>query len=140
MPQLCWNATARGEYWIDVSLGGHAVQVLVDTGLIDGKGRVGFSIEESLYDAIKRAKGFQKHQQHARLTADGRISMAQSGSLDAQLICPLTRSPVGPVVHVYVYRGVPGVPNRVGAAFFYLLKGCRVIWDFDQRQWCIEYP
>ena len=44
MPQVRWNANVRGEYWIDVCLGGHPLQVLVDTGMIDAKGQVGFSI------------------------------------------------------------------------------------------------
>jgi hypothetical protein len=94
----------------------------------------------SLYDTIKRAGGFINHQMHTRLTADGQISLTESGSLDAQLICPQTGNLVGPIVHVYVFRGVPGVPNRAGLAFFHLLKGCKVVWDLDPRLWCIEYP
>jgi hypothetical protein len=54
MRQVSWSATAHGEYWIDVSLGGRPVQTLIDTGLIDPRGHVGFSIEESLYDSIKQ--------------------------------------------------------------------------------------
>jgi len=141
MPQACWKASPRGEYWIDVSLGGHALEVLVDSGLIDARGQVGFSIDESLYDQIKSAGGFGKHQTHMRLTADGQISLTESGSLNAQLICPKTRRAVGPVAPVYVFRGVFGVPNRVGLAFFFdCLKGCRVLWNIDRRTWCVKYP
>ena len=140
MPQACWNATSRGEYWIYVSLGGQPIEVLIDTGLIDAKGEVGFSIEPGLYDNIKKAGGFRGHQRHARLTADGKITITESGSLDAQLICPQTQNPDGPIVHVFVFRGVAGVPDRVGMAFFHLLKGCKVLWDLDQRSWCVEYP
>jgi hypothetical protein len=140
MPQAPWNATPRGEYWIDVSLGGRPLEVLVDTGLIDAKGQVGFSIELALYDSIKNAGGFAHHQMHARLTADGQITLTESGSLHAQLICPQTQNPVGPIVHVFVFRGAAGVPDRVGLAFFHLLKGCKVLWDLDQRSWCVEYP
>ena len=140
MPQVCWSATLRGEYWIDVNLGGRPLKVLIDSGLIDARGQVGFSVDETLYDSIDQAGGFQQHQIHTRLTADGHVSLTESGSLDAQLICPQTRSLVGPLVHVHVFRGVPGVPSRAGLAFFHLLKNCKVLWDLDQRLWCIEYP
>jgi hypothetical protein len=114
--------------------------VLIDSGLIDARGQVGFSVDEALYDIIKQAGGFTNHQLHARLTADGQISLLESGSLDAQRMCPQTQSPVGPIVHVSVFRGAAGVPNRVGVVFFHLLTGCKVFWDLDQRDWCIEYP
>ena len=140
MPQANWNANARGEYWIDVRLGGHALPVLIDTGMIDAKGQVGFSIDEVLYDAIKKAGGFTSHQMHARLTANGQITVTESGSLDAQMIDPQSQNAVGPIVHVYMYRGAAGVPNRVGVAFFHLLKGCKVLWNLDQRVWGVEYP
>jgi hypothetical protein len=140
MPQVSWSANARGEYWLDVSLAGRQLQVLIDSGLIDSRGQVGFSIDEALHDSLKQAGGFRSHQLHARLTADGQVSLTESGDLDAQLVCPLTRVPVGPVVHVAVFRGVSGVPNRAGLAFFHRLKGCKVTWDLDRRLWCIEYP
>ena len=140
MPQVGWSANSRGEYWLDVDLGGLPITVLVDSGLIDSNGQVGFSIVPSLYDQIKRSGGFQHHQTHSRLTADGTISHTESGSLDARLLCPLTRATVGPAVTCYVFRGAAGVPDRVGIAFFHLLKGCKVQWDLDRRIWCIEYP
>jgi hypothetical protein len=64
----------------------------------------------------------------------------ECGSLDAQLFCPKTRKPVGPIVHLFTFRGVPGVPSRVGVAFFHRLKSCKVLWNLDQRNWNIEYP
>src|SRR5262249_21670481 len=67
MPHVRWSANPRGEYWIDVYLGGRPLQVLIDSGLIDGRGQVGFSIDEALYDNIKQAGGFANHQMHARL-------------------------------------------------------------------------
>jgi len=140
MPQACWSASPRGEYWIDVNLGGRPLQVLIDSGLIDARGQVGFSIASSLYDKIKQSGGFGNHQMHTRLTADGQISHTESGSLDARLICPQPHSLIGPVVTTYVFRGAPGVPDRAGMAFFHLLKGCKVEWDLDQRLWCISYP
>src|SRR5437868_552154 len=113
MPSISWKASSRGEYWIDVELGGHPLEVLIDTGLIDGRGQVGFSVEESLYDGIKQAGGFQNHQMHTRLMANGQIAITESGCLDAQMVNPQTPGVVvGPKVRVYVFRGVPGVPNR----------------------------
>lgn len=140
MPQVCWSASARREFWIVVDLGGQPIQMLIDSGLIDARGQVGFSIGPLLYDQIKQSGGFRSHQIHTRLTADGQISSTESGSLDATLICPQTRSRVGPAVTCFVFRGASGVPDRVGMAFFHLLKGCKVNWDLDRRLWCIEYP
>jgi hypothetical protein len=140
MPDVSWTADPSGAYWIDVQLAGRPFNVLIDTGLIDRLGEVGFSIEASDYDAIKKAGGFRKHQIHSRMMADGTLLITESGSLDAQLICPQTLNLVGPVAHVYVYRGAPGVPDRVGLAFFHQLKGCKVLWDLDQRTWRIDYP
>ncbi len=45
MPQVCWTATAGGEYWLDVDLAGSPFRVLIDTGLLDARGQIGFSIE-----------------------------------------------------------------------------------------------
>jgi hypothetical protein len=134
MPQVCWPANARGEYWIDVDLGGRPIQVLIDTGLIDARGQVGFSVTAALYDQIKQSGGFRQDQMHARLTAGGQVSNTESGSLDARLISPQSGIPVGPTVNVYVFRGAQGVPDRVGMAFFHLLKGCKNLWDVDQRR------
>lgn len=140
MPSAGWNANARGEYWLDVSLAGHRLEVLIDTGLIDARGQVGLSLEPTWYDRIKQGGGFQAHQTHSRMTADGQITLTESGSLDAQLISPQTRQPVGPVVYVWVLRGSTGVPDRVGLSFFHLLASCRVMWELDQRLWTVEYP
>jgi len=140
MPAVRWTANAPGEYWIDVNLGGRILKVLIDTGLVDARGQVGFSVHESLYDQIKQAGGFTSHQMHSRLTAAGLISLTESGSLASQLVSPGTGTAVGPLVHAYVFRGAPGVPDRVGMAFFHLLRGCKVIWELDRRLWCIEYP
>jgi hypothetical protein len=140
MSRVCWNANSHGEYWIDVNLGVHSLQVLIDSGLIDRRGQVGFSIDESVYDQIKQAGGFQNHQLHSCLSANGQISLTESGGLKAQMVDPSTGNPVGPIVPISVFRGAPGVPNRVGLAFFHLLKGCRVLWELSKRSWCIEYP
>jgi hypothetical protein len=140
MPRASWTANHRNEYWIDVLLGGSAMEFLIDTGLIDSHGVVGFSIDAAEYDRVKNAGGFSDHQKHIRLMANGQIGQTESGALKAQLISPQSKSMIGPVVDVYVYRGAPGVPDRVGLAFFHLLKGCAVVWDLDQRLWQIDCP
>jgi hypothetical protein len=140
MPHVTWSANPAGEYWIDVLLGGQPFEVLIDTGLIDAAGVIGFSIDASAYDSIKKAGGFSDIQFNPRMTADGNIGLAECGSLDAQLFNPQTQTVVGPIANVYAYRGAPGVPDRVGIAFFHQLKGCKVLWDLDQRTWRIDYP
>jgi hypothetical protein len=64
----------------------------------------------------------------------------ESGETNAQLIDPITRQPVGNPVVTWVLRGTKGVISRVGVVFFHHLTGCRVDWDLDTRNWCIEYP
>ena len=140
MPFVSWKANARGEYWIDVVLEGQPVQVLIDSGLVDARGQVGFSIDLSLYDSFRKAGRLRKPKLHTRLTADGNLAITESGILDAQLFCPQTQRPVGPMVRIRAYRGASGVPDRVGLAFFHQLKGCKVLWDLDQRTWRIDYP
>lgn len=140
MPFASWNANARGEYWIDVALAGQRLQVLVDTGLLDVRGQVGFSIDASEYDAFKKAGHFRRHQLHTRMMADGGLGVTESGLLDAQIYCPQLKQSVGPIVPIRVYRGALGVPDRVGLAFFHKLKGCSVHWELDQRSWRIDYP
>ncbi len=140
MPNASWNANPGGEYWIDVRLGSRSLPVLVDTGLIDVRGEVGFSVDHALYDAIKITGEFVSFQRHGRMSADGTVRVTESGALDVQLFSPQTKIPVGPVVHLFVMRGSPGVPDRVGLAFFHLLKGCKILWDLDQRLWQVECP
>jgi hypothetical protein len=43
-------------------------------------------------------------------------------------------------VQVYASRGIAGVPSRVGAVFFHHLRGCRIHWDLNNCEWCVEYP
>jgi hypothetical protein len=127
MPQACWQAAADGPYWIDIALESQDFRLLIDLGLIDAHNRVGFSIDPTLYDHLNQSGQFVGHLLHSRLDANGRISLTESGSLDAQLIHPVSRQRIGPVVHLHVFRGASGVPNRVGLAFFHNLVGCKVL-------------
>jgi hypothetical protein len=108
-----------------VLLGGRPFETLIDSGLIDAAGVIGFSIDALAYDSMKKAGVFSDIQFNPRMTADGKISLRECGSLDARLFNPQTQTAIGPVAHVYVYPGIPGVPDRVGLAFFHQLKGCK---------------
>lgn len=140
MAQVSWKGTADGRYQIDVALGGLEVPLMIDLGLIDPGDQVGFSIEPGLYDQLKQAGAFGLLRTYSRIDASGQISQTESGLVSSQLICPTTRQRVGPRVQLYVLRGKPGVPDRVGVVFFHRLAGCRVLWDLDTRTWCIDYP
>jgi hypothetical protein len=140
MPQAQWQSAADGRYWIDVALSGRNLQVMIDLGLVDPFHRVAFEIDPALYDAMRRAGDFSRFEQRSRRDASGRLSPFETGRVMAQLVCPLTRQRIGPAVTVFVARGVPGVPNRVGVAFFHRLTGCHVNWDLDQQTWVIDCP
>jgi hypothetical protein len=140
MPRVSWQARSDGLYWIDIALGSRHFSLMIDTGLVDPKHQVGFSIEPGLYDLLKKAGQFSGFAVHSQVDASGRVSRVRSGLLNAQLISPITHLPFGPAVRAYVARGSPGVPSRVGVVFFHLLKGCQVNWNLDQRVWSIDYP
>ncbi len=140
MPIATWTAGTGGLYWIDVFLGDRELSVMVDLGLVDPKGRVGFSVDAPLYDTLKRAGVFSQFLMHSRLDASGHIALTESGETAAQLIDPAPRQRVGPALRMHVFRGSPNVPNRVGVAFFHELSGCVVRWTLDQKLWQIEYP
>lgn len=68
------------------------------------------------------------------------MSLTATGRIAVQLIDPASRNPVGPIADVYASRCPRGVPSRVGVVFFHLLIDCSTLWDFNARQWCIDYP
>jgi hypothetical protein len=140
MDQACWSAAPNHRYWIDVILGNRRFQVMIDLGLVDPRGRVGFEIDPVAYGQLKRSGQFFALDRRMKRDASGRYSRCESGLADARVICPVRHVPVGPAVQLHVSCGAPSVPNRVGIVFFHCLRGCRVIWNLDQRIWCIEYP
>ncbi|HZU34862.1 MAG TPA: hypothetical protein VFA18_03075 [Gemmataceae bacterium] len=140
MAQVCWQGTLAGRYHIDVALGGFRTPLMIDLGLVDSAQQVGFSIQPALYDKLKQAGALGLLQTFSRMDASGQISQTESGLVSAQLLDPATGRPVGPAVQLYVLRGNPGVPDRVGVVFFHRLPGCRVLWALGTRTWCIEYP
>lgn len=140
MSSACWTTAADGRYWIDIELGGRDVSLMLDTGIVDPLGQVGFEVDSGLYDALKRGKRLSNFAGRSRRDSSGRYVPSEIGWCDARLIDPGSRRRVGPVVRLAVYRGVVGVPSRVGLLFFHHLTGCRVVWDLDARLWCVEYP
>jgi hypothetical protein len=136
----CWPAARDGRYWIDVALGNLELPLVVDTGLSDTRHWLGFQVDPAIYDQLKRTGQFVHIDHRTWRDASGRSTRTEAGLTSAQLIDPVSRRRVGPVVRVYVNRGAPKVPNRVGLAFFHRLHGCRVLWELDSRTWCVEYP
>lgn len=126
MPQSSWAADSEGLHWVEIAIGDRELPTLVDLGLADRRGQVGISIEPVLYDHFKQSGFFARHLVHARLDASGRVSITESGEILSRIIEPVSRTPVGPAVRLFAFRGTQGVPNRIGVAFFHHLAGCKV--------------
>jgi hypothetical protein len=140
MTRVCWSPAANGRYRIDVRLGRLDLLLMLDTGLVDAQDRVGFEINPALYDQLKLAGTLTAFRQRKRFDASGGTVVSEAARVTAQLLDPGPKTPVGPAVQVDVMRGAPGVPSRVGVAFFHRLTACRADWDFDNRLWCVECP
>ncbi len=140
MAELSWQAAADGRYWIDVAIGGRPVRVMIDLGLVDPSGRVGFELEPAFYDDLKRSGLLSKFQFRFRRNANGEITRSESGLAVAQLVNPNTMQVIGPALDLHVCRGAPGIPSRVGVVFFHRLTSSTVHWDLGTRSWCIHYP
>lgn len=113
---------------------------MIDTGLVDPRGRVGFEIEPALFDTLRRAGELTLLRRRQRNDASGKSYVNEAGQLEAQVLDPMSRSPIGPRIQIDVKRGTAGVPSRVGTAFFHKFVDCRVVWDLDDRLWSVESP
>jgi hypothetical protein len=140
MPRVGWPMAPNGRYRIDIRIGSLDLLLMLDTGLVDPQHRVGFEIDPTLYDRLKRAGELTLFRRRKRQDAGGIWFESEVGRAVAQLLDPTNHSPVGPSVQLDVMRGTPGVPSRVGVEFFHRLAGCRVVWELDTRTWCVEYP
>lgn len=140
MNRACWHAARDSRYVIDVALGGFATPLMLDTGIVDSWNRVGAEIEPVFFDRLKQAGLASGIQERWRTDASGRRSKQEIGEVTAQLIDPVTRARIGPLVRMDVMRNPAKVPSRVGVLFFHRLTGCRVDWDLDNKVWCVEYP
>lgn len=137
---LTWLATARGDYVIDVVIGGLAVAAMVDSGLVDPAQLVGFELTPALFDQLQEAGLLKELATRTRRDAGGRMSVMQVGKVTAFLARPKTAEAAGPEVELFVARSHEGLPNRVGLAFFHRLVGCRVVWDCSARTWSVCLP
>ena len=140
MAQVSWQAAADGRYLIDVVVGNYNVQAMIDLGLVDPADLVGCEIEPALYDQLEQSGWLTGNCHRQWRDASGRYSTTKSALTRFQLVDPIGRQPVGPVLRLFANRGRPGLLNRVGVVFFHCLKGCRILWDLDSRTWCVEYP
>ena len=140
MARISWRATSAGADWIDVVVGGLPLSLMVDTGLTDPRNQIGFVLEPATYDQLKQDRQLSRFRARVSRDASGRHVTVETAETSAQLLDPTTREHAGPIVRLFVSRGAPGVPSRVGVPFFHHLKGCRVEWDFDAQTMLIEYP
>jgi hypothetical protein len=140
MTRACWPAAPDGRYWIDVALGTTPARLMLDTGLVDPLHQVGFELAPGLFDALRHAGHLVGAGQRQRRDASGQLVVMEVGLVRAQLIDPVTRQVIGPVVWVSAFRGALKALSLVGVEFFHRLTGCRADWDFDNRRWCVECP
>lgn len=140
MSELSWQAAADGRYWIDVTIGGRPVRVMIDLGLVDPSYRVGFELEPAFYDDLKLSGLLSRFQFRFRRDANGEITRSESGLAVAQLVNPNTMQVVGPALELHVCRGAADIPSRVGVVFFHRLAGFTVHWDLGSRTWRMYYP
>src|SRR5262245_11442280 len=100
MGVVSWQATPSGHYWIDVALGNRELRWMIDSGLVDPLNRVGFELDPISYDQLRHSNQFQHYQFRSHRDSQGRKKVTESGLTIAQLIDPLMRQRVGPMVKV----------------------------------------
>ena len=137
---LTWPATVRGDYVIDVVIGGLAASAMVDSGLVDPAQMVGFELAPALFDQLQEAGLLKELATRTRRDAGGRMSVMRVGKVSAFLARPKTAEAAGPEAELFVARSSEGLPSRVGLAFFHRLVGCRVDWDCSARTWSVRLP
>lgn len=140
MAPISWRANSAGAYWIDVVVGSLPLPLMVDTGLTDPRNQIGFALEPATYDQLKQARQLSHFRARVSRDASGKYVTVETAETTAQLLDPTARGHAGPIVRLFVSRGAPGVPSRVGVPFFHHLKGCHVEWDLDAHTMSIEYP
>jgi len=139
MSITCWQAAVDGRYWMGVAVGSIDLSVMVDLGMVDPLHRIGFEVEPSIYDHLQKTGQLTSFQRRSRRDSSGHSVPTESGSTTAQLLDPLSKKRIGPLVSLFVSRGTSGVPSRVGVVFFHSLIGCKVLWDLTSQSWCVDY-
>ena len=113
---LTWPATSRGDYVLDVLIGGVSVTTMIDTGLVDPAQWVGFELAPTVFDRLQGAGLLKQMATRTRRDAGGQKSLMKVGMASTVLARPATTEPAGPEVEVFVARSTEGLPNRVGLA------------------------
>jgi hypothetical protein len=113
-----WPCTSDGRYWLDVGLGNLDLQLMVDTGIIDPLNQIGVELDPAFYDTLKRSGQFRSFRYRTRRDASGTFAGAESGLLSAQLIDPISRTRIGPMVRAYASR-LTHLPSRTRHIFVY---------------------
>ena len=111
---------------------------MIDTGLIDPLGQVGFELPPEMFDRLLESNSLRDVTTRSRRDASGRKSQMYVGAADVRLAEPDTKTPVSSVIHVSVARGVNGLPARAGLTFFHALPDGRVHWDCSGQTWTME--
>jgi hypothetical protein len=140
MTRACWPAAPDGRYVLDIALGTMPCRLMLDTGLVDRAGHVGFEIDPALFGVLEQSGQLLRTGRRPRSDSSGRSVWLEAGFVAARLLDPSSGSPIGPAVRCLAVRNIPGVISRVGVVFFHRLTGCRVDWDLDTREWCVECP
>ena len=140
MSSICAHAAVDGSYYVDVVIGSRCFHLMIDSGFVDSLDEVGIALEGPIFDLMTSTGILQNPKLRLSFDANGNQYYVNTAWAVAQLVDSTTAALVGPKVRVRASRGHPGVASRVGVAFFHRLAGCRVIWDLDQRTWCIAYP
>ncbi len=140
MGRIVCRCATDGWYALDVSLGARREILRIDTGIVDPLGRNGLDLDGDLWDDLKAAGVFTHYQYRYRRDSSGSMTLTATGRIAVQLIDPVGSNPVGPIANVYASRCPRGVPSRVGVVCFHSLVDCSTSWDFNARQWYIDYP
>jgi hypothetical protein len=113
---------------------------MVDTGFIDPNDEVGIALEKTVYSVLQHAGLIGSEDMRLSTDASGHQKAVVTGLVTAQLLAASTQGVLGSPIQIRALCGAAGVPSRIGVAFFHRLTGCRVLWNLDQRTWCIECP
>jgi len=98
MTRVCWPAAAGGHYWLDIALGTLPCRLMLDTGLVDPRGQVGFEIDPTMFDLLEQSGQLLAAGIRSRLDSSGTSVSLKTGFLTALLLDPTTLRTVGPPV------------------------------------------
>jgi len=83
MTRVCWPAAADGRYVVDIALGTMACRVMLDSGLVDPHGQVGFEIDQLLFDGLEQSGQLLRAGRRRRSDSSGRTVWLGTGFVSA---------------------------------------------------------